>query len=691
MKNAKNNHVKIPLKNALLMIAGYTRIRIMEQIRSVAFIIIYLIVFKTVILNVPFVNALTTSLGIGLVILGLTFFLEGLLLGLMPLGERVGLKLPAKSHLYVIICFGLLIGFGATVAEPAFAIIRTAGKNITAWETPLLFLLLECHSEILVISIGISVGIAVAIGMIRLYFGLSIKPFILVIIPFLLIISIAAYFDENLRTVIGLAWDSGAITTGPVTVPLILALGIGVSRSKGEKKGGGGFGLIMLASALPILGVLVCSLIINISAPYPVTEESFFDKKNREFALKIFQDETKLLNYAFIHGTEVGRIAFFQDNDLYVKTVLSMSKDPLIKQKLIGNMKLDDWINNRASEFESSLLHDLLNQIQHEDQVTDTVRVLAEESFISLQAIIPLSIFFLIVLLLFLRDKPRYIDQVVFGIFLAFVGMTFLTSGIRLGLAPLGDSIGSQLPRAFSDKEQNLGRITIENFDPSLVFKSISVDGTVRNYFYLYENNKVRAVEYFPGRFNPVTMRYEHVVSRPPLFKPELTVLGIALVLIFAFGMGYGSTLAEPALKALGKTVEGVTVGTVKQAGIVNAVSIGVGMGLVAGITRMLFDIPTLWILIPPYILLLLFTLFSSEEFTGVSWDSGGVTTGPVTVPLVLSMGLGIGGQLGISEGFGILALASVYPILSVMTYGFYVRIHQHRLMFNDNRENKDE
>jgi len=94
-------HKKVPLRDALVMLSGYARSRIVARIRSVAFIIIYLVVFQALILRVPFSNALLTAGGIGLVIFGLAFFLEGLVLGFMPLGERVGVKLPARTGILV--------------------------------------------------------------------------------------------------------------------------------------------------------------------------------------------------------------------------------------------------------------------------------------------------------------------------------------------------------------------------------------------------------------------------------------------------------------------------------------------------------------------------------------------------------------------------------------------------------------
>jgi hypothetical protein len=148
---------------------------------------------------------------------------------------------------------------------------------------------------------------------------------------------------------------------------------------------------------------------------------------------------------------------------------------------------------------------------------------------------------------------------------------------------------------------------------------------------------------------------------------------GIIVVMLFAFVMGYGATLAEPALNALGRTVEELTVGALRKSLLMQAVALGVGVGMLFGVAKIVWGIPLIWLLAPPYALLLYLTHVSSEEFVNIGWDGAGVTTGPITVPLVLAMGLGIGGQVGVVEGFGILAMASVYPIVTVLGVGLWV------------------
>ena len=119
-----------------------------------------------------------------------------------------------------------------------------------------------------------------------------------------------------------------------------------------------------------------------------------------------------------------------------------------------------------------------------------------------------------------------------------------------------------------------------------------------------------------------------------------------------------------------------MTTGIYKKTTLISMVAIGVGFGMTAGFARILFNLPLAWILAVAYLLALILTSFSSEEFAAIAWDSAGVTTGPVTVPLVIATGLGIGRESGATGGaFGIVATASVFPILAVLISGILNRI----------------
>lgn len=636
--------IRLPLLVATRMVADYVGVRLRGQLKSVAFIVIYLVAFQVLVFGSAPAQALRIACGIALVVIGLAVFLEGLLLGLMPLAERVGIKLSSKGGFRLIVAIGFMVGLGSTLAEPAMAGLRATGVGIAAWEAPLLFYLLQRNPQHLIVAIGIGVGAAVAFGMIRFYIGFSIKPVILVLVPILLMVTLLFSRSASLSTILGLAWDAGAVTTGPVTVPLILALGIGVSRSSGKsKESGSGFGVVMLASAFPVLAVMLFGLALLPKLPAPTSEEEFFAPANREQILLLFGDEEQLAAYAFSHGSENTREAFAAQGN----------------PEGAAHPPTDE-----SGEGDGS-------------GVPRIAPIFLKELNYAARAVLPLTALLGVVLFFVVRDRPRYFDEVFLGIAFAFAGMALLTTGIETGLRPLGNETGERIPQVFRATEVERGRIVVRDFDPDIVFPAATADGDVVEAFHLFDGNQVRAVEFNPEWFDPETRIYTHRIRTSPLTHPSLSRVGILLVLLFAFGMGYGTTTAEPALAALGRKVEDMTVGTIKGASLVRAVSVGVGVGLVAGVVRLLFAIPTVWMILPPYLLLLPLTLMSEEDFAGIAWDTGGVTTGPVTVPLVMAMGVSLGGQMQIVDRFAILSMASVYPILAVLLFGFAMRLRQ--------------
>jgi hypothetical protein len=240
------------------------------------------------------------------------------------------------------------------------------------------------------------------------------------------------------------------------------------------------------------------------------------------------------------------------------------------------------------------------------------------------QAIVPLVIFLAFVLFAILRSKLPNAFIIVWGLLLTVVGMCVFNIGLLYGLSSLGDQAGSLIPGAFQE-------ITI----PERLL-SAGENATYGN-----------------------------------LYGP---VWGSIIALVFAFLLGFGATLAEPALNALGLTVQNMTNGSFKKSMLMYAVAGGVSAGITLGVAKLIFDFNLLYILIPGYIIGLILTVLSTEEFVNIGWDSAGVTTGPVTVPLVLAMGLGLGGAVQAVEGFGILAAASIAPIVAVLALGVYVQ-----------------
>ncbi|MBT5379680.1 MAG: DUF1538 domain-containing protein, partial [Opitutae bacterium] len=299
---AQENNVggpKLTFKQQMGILLPFAWDRILEQIKCVWFVLAYLMLFQILVLGLGIVYSLMIAVGIAITIVGLAFFMEGLRLGLMPLGEILGSTLPRKKLFGVIPClpaslaFGFILGAFATFAEPAIAVLQAAGSSVRPDQAPLLYTLLNDYSQTLVNCVGAGVGVAVLLGVLRFYKGWSLKPFIVVGVVVLSSFTIYFQSDEILKPVLGLAWDCGAVTTGPVTVPLVLALGIGVCRivSTGGSSNTG-FGVVTLASVFPILAVMLLSLYLKNKDDYYGTA-SFDETKGNAVLVQYIIDQKK--------------------------------------------------------------------------------------------------------------------------------------------------------------------------------------------------------------------------------------------------------------------------------------------------------------------------------------------------------------------------------------------------------------
>jgi len=522
--------------DVLKILQPYLSTRFIDQARAVVPLALYLALFQYLVLQTPVMDASIIAGGLFAVMIGLMMFMEGLKLGLMPFGEIIGNTLPRKLPLPSVLCIAFLLGIGVTFAEPAIGALQVAGSIVDPEKAPYLFTLLNDRSGATVLLVGLGVGLAAVLGTVRFLRGWSLKPMIFMSVLPTLILSVIAFMDPELTKIVGLAWDCGAVTTGPVTVPLVLALGIGVASAagKGADSSLSGFGIVTLASVFPILGVLLLSFY----TAYTVPPELIIEKAA----------EIKL-------------------------AAQSAASQP-------------QWY-----------------------EATPWTEVI-----LGVRAIVPLVIFLAVVLLVILREKLKNAFITYYGIILAVVGMCIFNVGLTYGLAKLGDQSGGLIAGAFT-----------------------SIDA----------------------------------ITASPLYS---VTVGVGIAGLFAWVLGLSATLAEPALNALGMTVQNLTNGAFKKSMLMFAVAFGVATGIMLGVLKLIYGFHIMYILIPGYTLGLILTLLSTEEFVNVGWDSAGVTTGPVTVPLVLAMGLGFGNALGSTDGFGILAAASICPIVAVLTLGIYVQ-----------------
>ena len=249
-------------KDVYRILGPYTSIRFIDQAKAVIPLALYLMLFQIFILRQGVADAAIITGGLVAVMAGLMFFMEGLKLGLMPFGETIGNILPVKSPLPIVLFIAFLLGIGVTLAEPAIGALQEAGKIVDPAKAPYLWSLLNQHTTKLIAVVGVGVGCAAVLGTLRFVYNWSLKPMIYMsLTPLLLITAYVALTDAELVKMIGLAWDCGAVTTGPVTVPLVLSLGIGVASAVGKGESTlSGFGIVTLASLFPIMGVMCLGL-----------------------------------------------------------------------------------------------------------------------------------------------------------------------------------------------------------------------------------------------------------------------------------------------------------------------------------------------------------------------------------------------------------------------------------------------
>lgn len=518
------------------LVTPYVSVRFLEQLRAVIPLALFLAAFQWLVLATPVAKAGEIAGGLLLVMAGLMFFMEGVKHGLMPFSESIGYTMPQRSPLSAVLTVAFVLGAMATFAEPAIGALKAAGSFVQYQNAPRLYQLLHEKSAWLVLAVALGVGGAVLVGILRFIRGWTLKALIVVtLVPCL---SLTAYLavQPEFAPILGLAWDCGGITTGPVTVPLVLALGIGVSAATSREDNPlSGFGIVTLASLFPAMTVMLLALLVG--------------------------------NEDVVQQAAVSTAPHWQDQPL----------------------------------------------------VADAIA--------ALRAILPLVAILWLIQRGVLREKLAQPKIIAYGIVVAILGMTLFDIGLDFGLVELGTQSGGRLPAAFSS---------------------------------------------FTG------------LPESPLYPYEV---GIALVLLFAAVIGFGATIAEPALNAMGITVENLTDGAFRRGTLIRAVAFGVGLGTALGVLKVLFHLPLAVLLLPSYLLALAMTVFSSEEYVNLAWDSAGVTTGPVTVPLVLAMGLGLGQAVGAPEGFGILAMASAGPIVSVLAVGLWINYQAKRKLRNRGKE----
>ena len=225
-----------------------------DSLRDLTPIVAVIAVFQLLVLRQPAAELAPLAGGVVMVVIGLTLFIYGLKLALFPVGENLAHALARKGSVFWLIAFAFALGFGTTVAEPALIAVAAEAGEVAALAgaieaTP------ESETRYatgLRMTVALAVGVALVLGVMRIITG---WPLPAMIIGGYVIVVIATLFAP--AEIVGIAYDSGAVTTSTVTVPLVAALGVGLASSlEGRNPMLDGFGLIAFASLTPIIFVM---------------------------------------------------------------------------------------------------------------------------------------------------------------------------------------------------------------------------------------------------------------------------------------------------------------------------------------------------------------------------------------------------------------------------------------------------
>lgn len=213
---------------------------------------------------------------------------------------------------------------------------------------------------------------------------------------------------------------------------------------------------------------------------------------------------------------------------------------------------------------------------------------------------------------LVIRKPIPNLKKVLIGLFYVLIGITLFLVGLEQALFPLGRLMAEQLT------------------DPAFIHgvKSVADEFDWRDYFWVY---------------------------------------------LFAFAIGMSTTIAEPSLIAVAIKAEEVSGGAIGTWGLRIAVALGVAIGIALGTYRIVTGTPLHYYIMVGYVIVIVQTFFAPRIIVPLAYDSGGVTTSTVTVPLVAALGLGLAetvpGRSPLIDGFGLIAFASLFPMISVMAY----------------------
>jgi len=480
-----------------------------DSIRDLTPIIAVILVFQAFIIRSVPDNTVSIAIGLGIVAFGLAIFIQGLEVGIFPLGENLANDFARKGSLFWLLLFAFLIGFSTTIAEPALIAIAEKAQVISGGKIDAFWLRF---------TVALSVGFAILLGVLRIILGHPIHYYI--IVGYIIVVLITFFTPPE---IVGLAYDSGGVTTSTVTVPLVTALGIGLASSiRGRNPVIDGFGLIAFASLTPMIFVQIYGIMV----------------------------------YTLLADTSTTQTAI---------EIANQTKEVIEKEV------------ETYSNWFMEIIYGLLGVIKD---------------------ILPILFVVFFFQLVIIKKPVPHLHKIALGILFVIIGLYSFLVGLEMGLFPLGESMALQLTQ--------MGNMW--------------------------------------------------------------------LIYIFGFLIGFATTMAEPALIAVALKAKEISAGKINDFILRVFVALGVGIGIALGCYRIVIGDSIHYYIIVGYIIVIIMTYFAPRYIIPIAYDSGGVTTSTVTVPLVAALGLGLAsnieGRNPLIDGFGLIAFASLFPMITVMGYG---------------------
>jgi hypothetical protein len=246
------------------------------------------------------------------------------------------------------------------------------------------------------------------------------------------------------------------------------------------------------------------------------------------------------------------------------------------------------------------------------DFVTDFVLVL----YSTLRDVLPILVVIIFFQMVVLKQPIPHLKKVILGGVYVVIGLTLFLMGLEKALFPIGKIMATQLS------------------DPEFIGTTLGGPSNWRSYYWIY---------------------------------------------IFAALIGFSTTIAEPSLIAVAIKADEVSAGTISQNGLRITVALGVAFALALGTFRIVTGTSLFVYIMAGYVIVIVQTFFAPKRLIALAYDSGGVTTSTVTVPLVAALGLGLSSSVPdrnpAIDGFGLIAFASLFPIITVLGYAQFMEL----------------